>query len=310
MFAFMHTSTLLTFVFLSFYQQFPANYHQHTNTHSPARMKVAPILVSFQRVLPNGSSVQICEGALISNQQFLTAAHCFDGNYPVQDMVARIGSPLQNKGGELYGIAYVDIHPSYDHNATASVLRDDIAVVTLLEPLVKPVPWLHLALPNKVPEVASTMDLIGWDMAASNNNAPPLPGQSTSPYEILKTVVRDPKTCIVLGKSFDTSPQACSSGPRSAVAAQWTGGPVVQYDVQDNQPRIVGVVSYWSTFERESFAFHSRLSSYLDWITKVRNDRYMRPSPKAPFHGELRGGDGCRKVVGMDWKDQPVVEVC
>jgi secreted trypsin-like serine protease len=272
-------------------------------------MKPANILVSVQRVLPNGSSVQICEGALISNQQFLTAAHCFDENYPLQDMVARIGSPLQNRGGQLYGFAYVDIHPSYDHNANASVLRDDIAVVTLLEPLVKPVPWLHLAEPNKVPEVASTMDVIGWDMTVSKN-APPPPGKSESPYEILKTAARDPKTCIVLGQSFDTSPQACSSGPRSAVAAQWTGGPVVQYDVQDNQPRIVGVVSYWNTFELESFVFHSRLSSYLDWITQVRNDRYMRPSPKSPFHGEAKAGDACRKVVGKDWKDQPVVEAC
>ena len=41
-------------------------------------MKPANVLVSVQRVLPNGSSVQICEGALISNQQFLTAAHCFE----------------------------------------------------------------------------------------------------------------------------------------------------------------------------------------------------------------------------------------
>jgi secreted trypsin-like serine protease len=141
-------------------------------------MKVSSILVSLQRVLENGSSVQICEGALISNHQFLTAAHCFDGNFPLVDMVARVGSDYMNQGGQLHGFSYVDIHPSYVHipatyNSTA-VLRDDIAIVTLLSPLEQPVPWLQLARPNRLPEEASTMDVIGWDLGAGPQQAPPL----------------------------------------------------------------------------------------------------------------------------------------
>lgn len=102
------------------------------------------------------------------------------------------------------------------------------------------------------------------------------------------TAVRDPKTCVVLGQSFDTSPQTCSSGPRSAVEAHWTGGPVVQYDIQTNQPRIVGVVSYWANFEAETFAFYSRLTSYLDWIAEMRTKRYQRPNPKSRDASDVR----------------------
>jgi secreted trypsin-like serine protease len=253
-------------------------------------MKITEILVSLQHVLENGTSVQICEGALISNHQFLTAAHCFDADHPLLDMVARIGSPFQNKGGQLYGVAYVDVHPSYTHDPKARVLRDDIAIVTLLQPLAEPFPWLQLAQPNRAPEVASSMDIFGWDMAVSKEQgAPPPPGQSESRSQILKTVVREPKTCVVLGQSFDTSPQACSSALRSAVEAHWTGGPAVQYDIQTNQPRIVGVVSYWANFEAETFAFYSRLGAYLDWIAQVRNDRYQRPNPESPDPSKLRG---------------------
>lgn len=142
-------------------------------------MQLAGILVSLQHVLENGTSVPICEGALISNHQFLTAAHCFDANYPLLDMVARIGSVFQNKGGELYGIAYADIHPSYDTNPKTHVLRDDIAVVTLLQPLEQPVPWLQLSQPNRLPEVASTVHIIGWDISVPKEQVLPPPGQAS-----------------------------------------------------------------------------------------------------------------------------------
>jgi secreted trypsin-like serine protease len=276
-------------------------------------MKIAQILVSLQHVLENGTSVPICEGALISNHQFLTAAHCFDADYPLLDMVARIGSPFQNKGGELYGIAYADVHPSYTHDAKARVLRDDIAVVTLLQPLEQPFPWLQLSQPNRLPELASTVHVFGWDISVTNEQVLPPPGQSESPLQVLMTAVREPKTCLVLGQSFDSSPQTCSSGPRSAVEAHWAGGPVVQYDIQTNQPRIVGVVSYWANFEAETFAFYSRLTSYLDWIAEMRTKRYQRPNPKSKKTSEVRGapqGDECRRIVGIDWMSHWVIEPC
>ena len=270
-------------------------------------MKVSSILVSLQHVLENGSSVQFCEGALISNYQFVTAARCFDTNYVLADMVARIGSDFQNQGGGLYGFSYVDIHPSYIHDAAAGVLRDDIAIVTLLSPLDVPVPWLQLPRPNRLPEVAATVDVIGWDLGVGPEQVPPLdPQDSRSPSQTLRTAVRAPETCQVLGTSFEESPEACSSGQRSLGAAYWTGGPVVQYDIDNGQPRIVGVVSYWNDFEDETFVFHPRISSYLNWIVQVRNMRYSRPSPASP-NGP---GESCTKVVGIDWLDMLVTEPC
>lgn len=218
-------------------------------------------------------------------------------------MVARIGSDFQNKGGGLYGFSYADIHPNYLH--ANDTLQNDLAVVTLLSPLDKAVPWLQLAQPNSLPQEASIMQIIGWDLLASEQ-APPPPGESLTRSETLNTAVRDPKTCVVLGTSFDTSPQTCSSSPRSPGEAHWTGGPVVHYDIVGGQPRIVGIVSYWNSFGKESFAFHSRLSSYVDWITSVRNARYSRPHP-----GLLDGpGEFCTKVVGYDWRNFPVTEPC
>jgi secreted trypsin-like serine protease len=79
-----------------------------------------------------------CGGSIISANVILTAAHCV--TFAKKNITVRVGSTLSGRGGELFKVSKVFIHPNYNPATTGF----DVAVLILgksieLEPKVKAV---------------------------------------------------------------------------------------------------------------------------------------------------------------------------
>lgn len=112
-----------------------------------------PYIVSLQ--FASGS--HSCGGAILNENQVITAAHCVTF---VTNRFIRAGSTFFNTGGQLIQVASSVIHPQFNRNT----LDYDIAILNLVSSLqfgdnVQPIKWGRL---HSMPRPGDMVTVSGW----------------------------------------------------------------------------------------------------------------------------------------------------
>ncbi|XP_077287638.1 chymotrypsin-2-like isoform X1 [Arctopsyche grandis] len=97
------------------------NANQRIVGGSDAATNSAPYAVSFQGALLGN---HVCGGAIISNRNIISAAHCFV-DAKLQDIVAVVGTVDLTEGGDRYNVSKIIFHK--DYNATSK--EHDLAII-------------------------------------------------------------------------------------------------------------------------------------------------------------------------------------
>ncbi len=221
---------------------------------------------------------QICGGTLASPSLVITAAHCVDktsatslvaGTFPDGD--------LTSAGGRVVNIVSIAVHPRYERGS----VRNDIAVVTLAEPLLG-VDTLTPATSDEAETLTAARapaSVAGW--GAINQRAP---WRFTPVYRIGQLVVFPTSSCgggepfTIDGVRFlgygpgavDARVMLCAEGVRDGIPVDScvgdSGGPLV--GGTGTGRRLIGVVS-WGLAEcstRDGAGVYTRVSAMTQFL--------------------------------------------
>ncbi|XP_032295715.1 chymotrypsin-1 [Drosophila virilis] len=210
------------------------------------------------------NKAHVCQAAIISQTQMLTAAHCVSdvGANPVSasDLSARVGSINQFAGGELVDISEVLIHPSYGN------FLHDLAILTLSKPLTFGEKVNKIELPAAPEEGSSEVDaeeqppngtpvyVAGWGEQADGS----------SNYKLQKSNLNTlSKSQCELSAGYGYDSVLClSRAEKQGVCRGDAGAAVV-----DDDNVLLGVVSFfWGNCGTIYPDVSTRISYYISWI--------------------------------------------
>uniref|UniRef100_T1GQ14 Peptidase S1 domain-containing protein n=1 Tax=Megaselia scalaris TaxID=36166 RepID=T1GQ14_MEGSC len=118
-----------------------------------------PYQVSIQM---NGR--HFCGGSLYKNNIVVTAAHCLQGFFKVQELTVRVGSTLHKEGGQVIDVVAYKNHPEYNSYND----NNDIAVMKLKNNAILSSSVRTIELATSTPKTGTTAVVTGWGKKKSN----------------------------------------------------------------------------------------------------------------------------------------------
>jgi len=228
---------------------------------SAAQLGQFPYQAGLIIILPLWTSA--CGGSLLNTRKVITAAHCwFDGQYQARSFTVVLGSITLYSGGVRVSSSNVVMHPNW----TPSLVRNDIAMITLLSAVSTSNNLAPIALPsgnelnNQFAGFTATASGFGYTRD----------GGSVSPT--LNHVNLPVITNAVCSNSlfwYVQPSNVCTSGAGGrGVCHGDSGGPLV---VTSNNRRIlIGVTSFghWDGCQSGNPAAFARVTSFISWINQ------------------------------------------
>jgi len=209
--------------------------------------------------LVDGRGNQYCGGTVISETEVLTAAHCALAVRQA-DIGVVVGRErtASNRGTEV-GVDDVWVAPGYSDPLSG----DDIAVLTLSEPVSASPARLPRSSDDHLYEPGTMATVVGWGRLFENG---PKPG-SLRAAEV--PLVSDSE-CARVFRSFDADTMVCAGYDSGGIDACQgdSGGPLLVGDV------VIGIVSWGDGCAKpETPGVYTRVSTYTDDIRAdlVRN---------------------------------------
>ncbi|MEZ5116069.1 MAG: serine protease [Candidatus Nanopelagicales bacterium] len=252
------------------------------NGHDAAPGEVPSAVALAVRV--DATRIRRCGGTLVAPSLVVTAAHCvvLDGQV-IAAASARVTSGLDRQGTDSRAstVAAVAVHPGYQIGATTT--PNDLAVVTLAEPL-DGVPTTPVAGPAEAAVIAAPGAralTAGWGDTTWGE------GVSASWLQVAELYIHPGAKCasrqtytvagttyVGRGSGVDPATMICAAATTSTGALVHpykgdSGGPLV-VTVNGGQ-RLVGAVSYGSLSEPTVpvAAVYTRLSAFAGWLSSL-----------------------------------------
>lgn len=220
---------------------------------------------------------QICGGTLVSPSLVITAAHCVDKTSATSLVAGTFPDGDLTSAGRVVNIIRIAVHPRYERGSE----RNDIAVVTLAEPLlgVDTLTPATSAEAETLTAARAPASVAGW--GAINQRAP---WRFTSVYRIGQLVVFPTSSCgggepfTIDGVRFlgygpgavDARVMLCAEGVRDGIPVDScvgdSGGPLV--GGTGTGRRLIGVVS-WGLAEcstRDGAGVYTRVSAMTQFL--------------------------------------------
>nr|AYV99612.1 venom polypeptide [Dolopus genitalis] len=222
-----------------------------------------PYMVPIFITLDSGAD-SFCGGSLISDQYVLTAAHCLAGVIKVRIYLGAgdISSKSEADRMELkIGKDELIIHENYD----APNFINDIALIRLPKKIqfsenIQPI---RLARRSQTDLIEQLAILSGWGKT----------GNAADRSNVLryarKAIVKD-EQCMTIYRNLYHPSNICIDGREQSICSGDSGGAAVIIDREDKGFTQIGVASYVhsSGCELGLPVSYTRITSYLDWISK------------------------------------------
>merc|ERR1712098_508406 len=202
-----------------------------------------------------------CGGAIINQNQVLTAAHCVEGFLPVLDKVvagAHYKSDLQEFGHQRRNIKEWEAHEL--HNTPP--FDNDIAIITVSEPFdftdpnVQPIDFWTVDDGELVPE--TVCNSTGWGLTSGSGLFLP------NALQWIQIPVHSPDRCEEIFPGYISEGIICAGSAGHATCNGDSGGPFV-CPTPSGASKLTGLVSFGRNGCTEAGAY-ANVVHFQDWI--------------------------------------------